>query len=124
LNPFLRLVRQWRLRSDYTASYIEAANKFEPEIDLSKHAWSIEMLDHTDTFAGIEDILQSLVEKALIEKPNQDLVEIARKRQNGFWPNQIPTLKLHWQMIVEAGQVLVQSNSIKTALKQEWSASN
>jgi hypothetical protein len=123
IESVLRLVRQWRLRSDYTASYIEAANKFEPEIDLSKHAWSIEMLDHTDTFAGIEDILQSLVEKALIEKPNQDLVEIARKRQNGFWPNQIPTLKLHWQMIVEAGQVLVQSNSIKTALKQEWSAS-
>ncbi|GAP06026.1 protein containing PglZ domain [Anaerolinea thermolimosa] len=119
----LRLVRQWRLRSDTTASYIEAANKFEPEIDLSKHVWTIEMLDHADTFAGIEDILQSLVEKALIEKPVQDLVEIARKRQNGFWPNQIPTLKLHWQMIVEAGQVLVQSNAIKTALKQEWSAS-
>jgi len=123
IESVLRLVRQWRLRSDYTASYIEAANKFEPEVSLSKHAWSIEMLDQTDTFAGIEDILQSLVEKALIEKPVQDLVEIAKSRQNGFWPNQIPTLKLHWQMIVEAGQVLVQSNSIKTALKQEWSAS-
>jgi len=123
IESVLRLVRQWRLRSDYTASYIEVANKFEPEINLSKHVWSIEMLDQTDTFAGIEDILQSLVEKALIEKPVQDLVEIARSRQNGFWPNQIPTLKLHWQMIVEAGQVLVQSDSIKTALKQEWSAS-
>ncbi len=122
-DTVLRLTREWRLRNDYTASYIEVANKFEPEIDLSKHVWSIEMLDHADTFAGIEDILQSLVEKVLIEKPVQDLVEIARKRQNGFWPNQIPTLKLHWQMIVEAGQVLVQSNSIKAALKQEWSAS-
>ena len=123
IESVLRLVRQWRLRSDYTASYIEAANKFEPEVSLSKHAWSIEMLDQTDTFAGIEDILQSLVEKALIEKPVQDLVEKAKSRQNGFWPNQIPSLKLHWQMIVEAGQVLVQSNSIKNALKQEWSAS-
>jgi hypothetical protein len=118
----LRLVRQWRLRSDYTASYIESANKFEAEIDLSNRVWSIEILERAETFAGIEGILQSLVEKALIEKPNQELVEIARKRQDGFWPNQIPALKLHWQMIVEAGQVLIQSSAIKTALKQEWSA--
>jgi len=119
----LSLVREWRLRNDYTASYIEAANKNELEVGFTNHTWTIELLEHVDTFATIDAILQSLIENALLEKPVPELVEIATERQNGFWPSQIPALKLHWQMIIEAGQVLVQSNSIKTALKQEWSAS-
>jgi len=118
----LRLVREWRLRNDYTASYIETANKIELELGLSKHSWPLELLERGNTFAGIDRILQSLIEKALIGDPVPDLVETAQKRQNAFWSNQIPTLKLHWQMIVEAGQVLVQSSSIKAILKQEWSA--
>jgi hypothetical protein len=121
-ETILRLVREWRLRNDFNASYLEAAQSIEADLSLEKHSWTLETLKHVETFAGIEEILQLLIEIALIEKPDPELVETAKNRQNGFWPNQIPTLKLHWQMIVEAGQVLVQSNSIRSSLKREWIA--
>ena len=118
----LRLVKEWRLRNDYADSYIKAAQDIEKELDLANHSWSIETLEHTETFAGIDAILQALLEKSFIEKPLAELVDIARRRQDAFWPNQIPTLKLHWQVIVGAGQVLIQANAIRSSLKVELPA--
>lgn len=122
IETMRHLVTEWRLRSDYSSSYLVAANKIESDLGLSNYTWSIDLLENVETFSGIDPILQSMIEKLVKEKPAPSLLEIAQKRQNGYWSNQNPAMKLHWQVIIESGQVLIQTINIKNALKQDWSA--
>jgi hypothetical protein len=122
MGSVLNIVKEWRLRSDLTQSYLEAAKTIEKNIGLKKHTWKIDLLIQVETFPEIDEILQSLIEAALVSKPDPGLINIAVKRQKGFWPGNIPALKLRWQLIIEAGQVLTQAESISTNLKMEMPA--
>lgn len=121
-DTVLRIVRNWRLRSDLAQDYIQAAQRIEPELGLQNQTWNLKSLEDTETFGEIEVILQKLVEEALIEKPSPELVAFAQKRSVGFWPNQNPAQKLRWNLIIGAGDVILKSKQILSLLKPDHSA--
>lgn len=118
----VQIVQTWRLRRDLSASYIEVAHKLEAELGVGSQAWTIEALHSSETFERAEKSLQTLVEVALPEKPTQALLELAIHRMDGFWSLHNPEIRLRWQVIAEAAQVLVQSAPIRQALKSELAA--
>jgi hypothetical protein len=117
-----QIVQTWRLRRDLSASYVEAAQKVEAELGVGGLTWTIEALKSCETFERTEKNLQTLVEKALPEKPGQDLLDLAVQRMEGFWSLHDHEIRLRWQVIVEAAQALVQLEPIRQALKGELSA--
>jgi hypothetical protein len=119
----VQIVQTWRLRRDLSASYVQAAQKLEAELGVGSQTWTIDALKSSETFERTEKSLQTLVEKALPEKPSQDLLDLALQRMEGFWSLQNLEIRLRWQVIAEAAQVLVQSEPIRQALKGENSAS-
>lgn len=118
----VQIVRQWRARRDLEASYVQACSKLEPELSLNNLPWSITALRNSETFLRPEGLLQSLVEKALVEKPTQDLWDLAEQREDGFWASYQPEAMLRWQVIADAAQVLLQAADLRHALKGELTA--
>jgi hypothetical protein len=115
----VEIVRTWRLRRDLVPIYIQSAQKLEAELGLGGLVWEIPALRSSETFLRAENSLQTLVEIALVEKPSADLLNLAEIRLAGFWPAYQPEGKLHWQVIVEAAQMLLQAQTIHQALKTD-----
>lgn len=118
----VQIVQTWRLRRDLSASYVQAAQKLEAELGVGSQTWTIGALKSSETFERTEKSLQTLVEQALPEKPSQDLLDLAMQRMEGFWSLQDLEIRLRWQVIAEAAQVLVGSEPIRQALKGDISA--
>jgi len=119
----VELARTWRNRRDLADSYRDWAAQIESEIGLSGMALSLEALFRTETFLAAERMLQTAVEKALRERAAAALVEQARRRRGGFWSLQEPTVKTRWDVIVDAGSVLLQADRIRDALRgKAWPA--
>ncbi|HNT24191.1 MAG TPA: PglZ domain-containing protein [Anaerolineales bacterium] len=118
----VQIAQTWRLRRDLGGSYEQAALKLEAELGLGGMAWTIAALRASETFLRLEGILQALLEQALVEKPSKALLELAEKRLNGFWASQRPEVKLHWQVMAGAAQVMLQAGQIQQALKSDLSA--
>ena len=118
----VRLTRTWRQRRDLAPAYLAAAQKLEVELGLGSMTWSIPALRASETFLLLEGALQTLLEQALTEKPEADLLALAEARLTGFWPAQQPEVKLRWQVILDAARVLLQSQVLRQALKNETSA--
>jgi hypothetical protein len=116
------IVKTWRLRRDLAHSYIPAAQKLEAELGVGGLPWTVDALASSETFLRLETALQTLVEKSLTQKPANALLELATHRLNGFWAEQQLEVRLHWQVIVGAAQVLLQAAQIQQALKSELSA--
>jgi hypothetical protein len=68
-ETILRLVREWRLRNDFNASYLEAAQSIEADLSLEKHSWTLETLKHVETFAGIQNWLKLLKTGRMVSGP-------------------------------------------------------
>jgi hypothetical protein len=118
----VQIVKTWRLRRDLSASYVQAAQKLEAELGVGSQTWTIEALTTCETFERTEKCLQTLVEKALTEKPSQDLLDLALQKTNSFWGLQNPEVRLRWQVIADAAQAFMQSEPIRQVLKGELSA--
>ncbi len=119
-----QIVQTWRLRRDLAGSYVQAAQTIEAEFSLEGAAWTVENLRSSETFLRFERALQTLVEKALADQPSQNLLELARRRLNGFWAEQQPEIKLHWQVIAGAARVALQAGQIRQALRGDLSAAS
>jgi PglZ domain-containing protein len=117
------IVRTWRQRRDLAGNYISSAQKLEAELGLGSLEWSIPALQPSETFQRTEIALQLLVEQALIhKKASQDLLDLAMQRLGSFWSTEKPEIKLRWQVIVDAAQVLLHAQSTQQALKGDLAA--
>ncbi len=116
------IVQTWRLRRDLAGSYVQASQKLEVELGLGSLAWTIEALHSSETFLRLEEVLQVLVEKSLVEKASKETLDLAAQRLGGFWAEQQPEVKLRWQVILGAARVMFQAGQISQVLKNEFSA--
>lgn len=122
-NTAAEIVRNWRKRRDLAVAYSSSAQKLEAELSLGSIQWDIASLENSETFQRTETALQTLVEETLTEKKSIDeLLELAEKRLAGFWATAHPEIKLRWQVIVDAAQVLLHTQKIQQALKSELAA--
>ena len=125
------LAQAWRNRRDVAASYVHWADKVQTEIGLgplrlgSGQALDLDVdaLAHTETFSAGEARLQREVETALARRASSRPVELARARLGGFWSAQKPEIKARWEVIADAGRVLVETMRVENTLKgKKWSA--
>lgn len=113
----VRVVRTWRLRRDLAAAYEKAAQKLEIEAAIAGAEWTVESLLGSETFLRCERALQSLLEVQLAAKAGPEAVQLARQRLAGFWSGQRPEVKMRWQIITTAGELLLLAGQILQALK-------
>lgn len=113
----LRIPQLWRQRNDLVGSYVDAASVVEAEFGLGGIPWTVEAIQDCPTFARLEIQLQALLEDRLRETSELAWVELARQRINGFWSKQNPGIKLRWEIIAKAGEVLLLSDQLEKTLK-------
>jgi len=119
------LARAWRNRRDVTDSYVHSAGRVQAEIGLGSLDLDLDALARTSTFFTAEVRLQSAVEIALAKRASTRLMELVEARVSGFWAAQQPEIKARWEVIGDAGRVLLSAAEIKSALKgKTWSASD
>ncbi|MBC7250399.1 MAG: PglZ domain-containing protein [Anaerolineae bacterium] len=120
----VELARTWRNRRDLADSYVHWAERVQTEIGLGSLELDLDTLARTETFAAGEVRLQREVEMALAQRASARLVELAEARLGGFWSAQKPEIKTRWEVIADAGRVLVEAARVERALKgKKWSAS-
>lgn len=118
------LARAWRNRRDLADSYVHWAERVQTEIGLGSLELDLDVLARTETFAAGEVRLQREVETTLAKRASARLVELAETRLGGFWSAQKPEIKTRWEVIADAGRVLVEAARVESALKgKKWSAS-
>jgi len=117
------LTQTWRNRRDLADSYVHWAGRVQAEIGLDSLNLNLDALAQTETFSASEARLQREVEIALAKRPNSRLVELAEARLGGFWSAHQPEIKARWEVILDAGQVLVEASRVESALKgKKWPA--
>lgn len=118
-----QLARTWRNRRDLASSYVQSAAHVQAEIGPGSLDLDLETLARTETFLGGEVRLQGEVEKALAHRALGSLLDLAESRQAGFWSSQRPEIKIRWEVIADAGRVLVEAARIEDELKgKSWTA--
>ena len=117
------LAQVWRNRRDAAESYVHWADKVQAEIRVGSLNLDLDALARTETFAAGEVRLQREVETSLAKRPASRLVELAEARLGGFWSVQKPEIKARWEVVADAGRVLVQAARVESALKgKKWSS--
>jgi len=130
------LAQAWRNRRDLARSYVYWAKQVQGEIGTSSLRLrtegprsgqaldlSLDALARAETFAANEVCLQQKVEAALARRASLPLVELAEVRLGGFWAAQQPEIKARWNVVADAGRVLVEAARVESALKgKKWSA--
>jgi len=117
------LAQAWRNRRDVADSYIHWAERVQAGIGVGSLDLDLDGLARSETFSASEARLQREVEIALTKRPNSRLVELATARLGGFWAAHQPEIKARWEVILDAGQVLVEASRVESMLKgKKWSA--
>jgi len=119
----VELTRAWRNRRDLARSYVDWAKRVQGEIGVSSLDLSLDAWARAETFAANEICLQQQVETALARRASLPRVELAEARLGGFWAAQQPEIKARWDVVADAGRVLVEAARVESALKgNKWSA--
>ena len=119
------LAQAWRVRRDLAESYVHWAGRVQAEIGAGSLDLALDALARSETFAAGEVRLQREVETALAKRPASRLVELAEARLGGFWSVQKPEIKARWEVVADAGRVLVEAARVEGALKgKKWSSSS
>jgi hypothetical protein len=113
------LVTTWRLRRDLAESYAKHAQRVEQELDLNRGSYSLEQLEHIETFLTLEKQLQAALIERLLQDARDEYVKLARTRQSSFWAQYLPEVQANWALIDVTGQVLLEANRIELALKAQ-----
>lgn len=106
-----RVAATWRNRVDLMDSYRLAATQAEAMVDLSALPDDLEALAETETFAANDDTVQKLVAASLCDRPEDSLVDTARRRQRTYWGRQ-PESNARWQLITAAGDLLLECRRV------------
>lgn len=118
-----QLAQTWRNRRDLASSYVHWAAQVQAEIGPGSLDLELETLARTETYLGGEIRLQGETEKALAHRATTPLLDLAESRQAGFWSSQRPEIKIRWEVIADAGRVLVEAARIEDELKgKSWTA--
>ncbi len=117
------LVETWRSRRDLVSSYRQWAARTATEIGVGSLTLDLEGLFRSTTFLTVEQKLQQAVEAQLTERATQALLDRVQARQATFWPQVDPLVKMRWDVIIDAAQVLLGAGRIQSALKRgNWPA--
>lgn len=112
------LARTWRMRRDLQGSYVKHADQVDAALGLAMIPLSLAEARASETFATIENTLQTAVEVAIKKSADDDLLELARQRVSGFWAEQRPAIQARWTLIQLAGQILAEAARIEIELKR------
>lgn len=112
----VQLVKTWRLRRDLAQSYGVYADRVERALGLGSIPFTLEHLRTCESFAATERALQRLVEESLLHQPREELLRIARERQQGYWPEQRPELRARWAVMAAAGELLEEAERVESEL--------
>jgi len=113
----LDLVRTWRSLRDLDESYSRAASHIEQELQLGGIAFELEQIRDCETFAAIEDALQTAVETALLTNLSDALLTFVQQRKTGYWSLHQPEIAARWELVLVAAQLLYAAGRIEAALK-------
>jgi hypothetical protein len=114
----LQLARTWRNRRDLQTSYVDAARRVQVEFGLGTLNYDWHALQNVETFPTVDASLQASIEEALNAEVSPELMELAEKRQSGFWSEVDPNVRARWMLIATAACLLQESGQIETALKK------
>lgn len=113
----LLLTRNWRNGRPCRGSYVDYANQVEHELNLAQIQWNLKQIAKVETFQEIEKGLLKAVEANLLHDPEDEFIELARRRQSSFWSECVPDLQAHWALVAAAGQVLLEARRIEKEMK-------
>lgn len=116
----VELAAAWRNRRDAATHYEHWANQVEIEIgagSVADRPEIVQVLARSQTFAAAEARLQREVEGAFVKQASLELVGLAEARLAGFWASQRPEIKARWDVIADAGRVVVEAGRVTSALK-------
>jgi PglZ domain len=97
----LRLVTRWRQAS--ADSYLAQAERVAALLGIADQSLTIVQMSDCWTFAAIDHILVTQIEKMIAQQPG--LLSLARARLSGFWAKNDQTLLQRWQIVVTAGDL-------------------
>lgn len=106
------VARGLRSRSDTRAAYVQWSHNVGSGLGLSAIPFTLEQLLSTEAFLSTEDAVQAMVEQSLLSGATQELVDLARTRQSGFWAEEVPETQARWALIAVAGQLLVEAERV------------
>ncbi|MBW2148811.1 MAG: PglZ domain-containing protein [Deltaproteobacteria bacterium] len=112
------LASTWRLRSDLSESYADAANRVEGDYHLAQADISVRHLGAVETFSFIEGVLLEHASKLLLNDRPVEALELAESRRGLFWANYIGRNALYWSIITTAGLLLTESERVWNQVKK------
>lgn len=118
LKSVAQIVKGWRQRRDLAESYRSMSQRVEQELSIGKLKWPLEAIESSQTFARLEQVLQSDIEERLSHGRDGDVSRIIRERMAGYWSLEDPVIKLRWQLIGEAAEVLQFADEVKGRLNE------
>ncbi len=111
------LVHEWQMRRDLQEQYAACAKKIETAFGVRDSPMSIAQIRDVHVFHGIDGMVLTMVEQALLNDSTDDLEEIARNRELGFWAEMVPTTKARWHLLATIAAFLNLCQTIDTAMK-------
>lgn len=108
--------REWRQRRDLVESYVRHAREIEAELFSSKLDLDISDLEGLETFASLDSMLLVTIERALLESSSPQILELARKRQSGFWSGVDPQLQMKWALVSILARLLLEADRVESEL--------
>ncbi len=113
----ISLAKTWRSRRDLWENYRSGSTQAAQDLGLSRIELTLPQLQNIEAFLESDQSLQSAVAREMLQEVKEDLVQIARQRQGGFWSCQIPEVKARWELIAAAGDLLLEANRVESELK-------
>lgn len=110
------LAQAWRNRRDLQQRYVELAARVETMLGIVSEGWTLDGLQKTQTFRSSEELLQAVVEAALLERATPELVALAEARLQSFWSAAAPELMDRWALVLSIGRVLVSADELEREL--------
>jgi len=118
IDSCVRLARTWRQLRDYRDSYVAAATAVEDEYGLNSIDYSPAAITELETVLAIERAMLNHAESQLVEKPSEELLELANARLARFWSDVMPSIQAHWALIASAAEVLLEADRVAKNLKK------
>ena len=118
VDSCVRLARTWRQLRDYRDSYVAVAKTVEDEFGLDAIDYNPAVIIELETVLAIERAMLGHVERQLVDKPSEELLELAKTRLARFWSDVMPSMQAHWALIASAAEVLLEADRVAKDLKE------
>jgi len=113
----VHLVYEWQMRRDLQEGYVKWAKKIEDTLGIFNLHLDLQQIRSIHTFQSIDRAALTLVEQALLDGPTNDLEEIARRREQGFWAEMVPATRARWNLLSTIAEFLNLCQKIETSMR-------